>query len=68
VLGSFLLNAVHGGGVEKPSAAGSTPVVPQSLDRQPVGQAAIFNDGNHCDLAALVADERFRNRCFFSMR
>jgi hypothetical protein len=68
MFGSMLLNAVHGGGVEKLGAAGSTLVVPKPLDRQPVGKAAVFDDGNRLDLSTFHARKRLRYRCFFWMR
>jgi hypothetical protein len=59
------LNPVHGGIVEQAGGAGSAFVMAEAFDGQAVGQVAGFDDGNHLDLAAFRARERFRYQCFF---
>jgi hypothetical protein len=63
-VGTLLLNTVHGGVVEEPSAARPTSVVAKPLDYKSIGQTTGFDDRRHLRLAALRTRQRLRDRYF----
>ncbi len=53
MLGAFLLNTMHGGVVEKSRSTRAALVVAESLDGQPISQAARLGDRDDLARAAL---------------